>query len=120
MLNQVLGRDAADAPRAYEAGSAPEVRRLGEEALPALPSTYDDCDDLLAVAAREEQLAPMLELAHAERISRTAAHLVAVVEDAARSGFAQEEFSRASPAEARRAWQRRQRCLEERRRDLGR
>ncbi|WP_223735557.1 hypothetical protein [Streptomyces purpurogeneiscleroticus] len=56
MLNQIIGRDAADAPDAYEAASSPEVRRLGEEALPSLPSAYDDCDsfdDLLAVAARE-------------------------------------------------------------------
>lgn len=40
----------------------------------------------------------MLKLAHAEWIFRTAAHLVTVVEDASRSGFAEEEFSRISPA----------------------
>ncbi|WP_245241596.1 hypothetical protein [Streptomyces sp. NEAU-H3] len=51
--------------------------------------------DLLAVAAREERLAGLLELVRVERASCTVAHLVAVVEDAARSDLAQEGFLRA-------------------------
>lgn len=123
LLNSVLGRDAGGAPDGEGDGVAPGVRTLVEAELPALPSAYDDgdaFDDLMALAARGVELAPRLELAHAERISRVAAHLVSVVEGAAKSGFAQEGFARASLSEARRAWALWERCLGERRRDLGR
>ncbi|MCF2129247.1 hypothetical protein L1I79_22800 [Strepomyces sp. STD 3.1] len=72
------------------------VVRLTADDLPRLPSAYaeaDDYTDLLAVAGREFQLRPQLELAHAERIARMASHLVTVVEQVAAAGFADSRFA---------------------------
>jgi len=116
LLQYVLGRE--------EAGkrALPAVRRLAASDLPGLPSSYTDdagFDDLMAMAAREEELAPRLREVHAERLSKVAAHLVCVVEQAAAMGFADETFARESLQEARRAYQLWLQCLAERRRDLG-
>ncbi|MGA5411679.1 hypothetical protein ACPCSC_31030 [Streptomyces lavendulocolor] len=116
LLHRVLGREEA-AERAL-----PAVRRLTGADLPALPSAYADdagFDDLMAFAAREEELAPRLREAHAERLREVAAHLVHVVEQVAAVGFADEAFARESAHEARRAHALWVRCLAERRRDLG-
>ncbi|MGA5095953.1 hypothetical protein ACPCAC_01130 [Streptomyces lavendulocolor] len=116
LLHRVLGREEA-AERAL-----PAVRRLTGADLPALPSAYADeagFDDLMALAAREEELAPRLRAAHAERLREVAAHLVHVVEKVAAVGFADEAFARESAHEARRAHALWVRCLAERRRDLG-
>ncbi|ROQ35017.1 hypothetical protein EDD98_4071 [Streptomyces sp. PanSC19] len=116
LLHRVLGREEA-AERAL-----PAVRRLTGADLPALPSAYADdagFDDLMAFAAREEELAPRLREAHAERLREVAAHLVHVVEQVAAVGFADEAFAGESAHEARRAHELWVRCLAERRRDLG-
>ncbi|WP_435058575.1 hypothetical protein [Streptomyces sp. bgisy060] len=116
LLQRVLGREDP-APRAL-----PAVRRLAGADLPALPSSYADeagYDDLMAMAAREDELAPELQRAHAERLGTVAAHLVRVVEQAAAVGFADEVFAEESVREAHRAYELWARCLEERRRDLG-
>lgn len=117
LINRILGR-SEDKP-----GPPQQVKSFALELLPALPSSYDDGEeefsDLVAMAGREEELEPRLEEAHAERISQLAVHLVAVVERAAESGFADTEFSRESMQEARRACDLWQRCLSERQRDLG-
>ncbi|MGW4777639.1 hypothetical protein ACWEPA_13385 [Streptomyces filamentosus] len=116
LLHRVLGREEAT-ERAL-----PAVRRLTGADLPALPSAYADdagFDDLMALAAREEELAPRLRDAHAERLREVAAHLVHVVEQVAVVGFTDEAFPRESAHEARRAHALWVRCLAERRRDLG-
>ncbi|MFI1658588.1 hypothetical protein ACH4ZU_27350 [Streptomyces sp. NPDC020472] len=116
LLHRVLGREEA-AERAL-----PAVRRLTGADLPVLPSAYADdagFDDLMAIAEREEELAPRLREAHAERLREVAAHLVHVVEQVATVGFADEAFSGESLHEARRAHALWVRCLAERRRDLG-
>ncbi|MFE0701405.1 transposase [Streptomyces sp. NPDC058872] len=71
------------------------------------------------MAAREDELAPELRRAHAERLGTVAAHLVRVVEQAAAVGFADEVFAEGSVREAHQAYELWARCLEERRRDLG-
>ncbi|MGW0606662.1 hypothetical protein [Streptomyces sp. NPDC002640] len=116
LLHRVLGREETT-QRAL-----PAVRRLTGADLPALPSAYADeagFDDLMAFAAREEELAPRLREAHAERLREVAVHLVHVVEQVAAVGFADEAFARESAHEARRAHELWVRCLAERRRDLG-
>ncbi|MFC8533331.1 hypothetical protein ACFUJY_05150 [Streptomyces sp. NPDC057249] len=116
LLHRVLGREEAT-ERAL-----PAVRRLTGADLPALPSAYADdagFDDLMALAAREEELAPRLRDAHAERLREVAAHLVHVVEQVAVVGFTDEAFPRESAHEARRAHALWVRCLAERRRDFG-
>jgi hypothetical protein len=115
LMSGVLGRDV-------EMESVPSaVPHLTEADLPALPSAYreGEFDDLVAIATRETELAPHLEAAHQERVSRIAAHLVAVVRQAAASGFADEQLSREALREARHCFALWQRCLTERRRDLG-
>ncbi|WMX44497.1 hypothetical protein [Streptomyces roseicoloratus] len=116
LLHRVLGREEA-AER-----TLPVVRRLTGADLPGLPSAYADdagFDDLMALAAREEELAPRLRAAHAERLREVAAHLVRVVEQVAAVGFTDEVFARESVHEARRAHELWVRSLAERRRDLG-
>ncbi|MFI0165553.1 hypothetical protein [Streptomyces sp. NPDC017095] len=116
LLHRVLGQEEA-AKR-----TLPAVRRLAVPDLPGLPSSYTDeagFDDLMAMAAREEELAPRLREVHAERLRRVAAHLVRVVEQVAATGFADESFARESLQEARRAYELWLQCLAERRRDLG-
>ncbi|WP_157878594.1 hypothetical protein [Streptomyces chattanoogensis] len=116
LMNRILGRDADDE------GAPQAVVRLAEDDLPPLPSSYDDgeYDDLMAMADREAELAPRLEHAHRQRVSRVAAHLVNVVQGVARTGFADERFARDALHEARRCYELWRRCLAERRRDLGR
>ncbi|MFK0256002.1 hypothetical protein [Streptomyces sp. NPDC090445] len=117
LLNRILDLEdtAGDTP--------PAVRSLTWLDLPALPSAYGDeeapLDNLLAFAARGEELQPRLREAHRARTEQVAAHLVGVVRQAAEAGFADEGFARASLHEARRAYALWLRCLEERRRDLG-
>ncbi|MFH8409840.1 hypothetical protein ACH4FX_34435 [Streptomyces sp. NPDC018019] len=116
LLHRVLGQEEA-AKRAL-----PAVCRLAASDLPSLPSSYTDdagFDDLMAMAAREEELAPRLREVHAERLRRVAAHLVRVVEQAAARGFADEAFARETLQEAHRAYELWLHCLAERRRDLG-
>ncbi|MBB5105001.1 hypothetical protein [Streptomyces spectabilis] len=116
LLHRVLGREAP-AKRAL-----PAVRHLAASDLPDLPSSYADeagFEDLMAMAAREEELAPQLRKAHAERLDEVAAHLVRVVEQAAAVGFADEDFARESVREARHAYRLWLQCLAERRRDFG-
>ncbi|MFJ9647461.1 hypothetical protein [Streptomyces sp. NPDC101206] len=117
LLNRILGVEDT-------AGGTPStVRSLNWQDLPALPSAYGDeeapLDNLLAFAARGEELQPRLREAHRARIEQVAAHLVDVVRQAAEAGFADEGFARASLHEARQAYALWLRCLEERRRDLG-
>ncbi|MBM7057824.1 hypothetical protein [Streptomyces durocortorensis] len=116
LLHRVLGREAS-AKRAL-----PGVRHLSGADLPYLPSSYQDeqgFDDLVAMAAREDELAPRLREAHAERLDKVAAHLVRVVEQAAAVGFADEVFAQESVREARHAYELWVQCLKERGRDLG-
>jgi hypothetical protein len=116
LLNRVLGREDRDA------STPAAVVHLTADDLPKLPSAYaeaDDYTDLLAVAGREEQLRPQLRLVHTERLTRVASHLVTVVEQVASAGFADKQFAGASLREARHAYELWQRCLAERRRDLG-
>ncbi|MGW4159209.1 hypothetical protein [Streptomyces sp. NPDC004788] len=116
LLHRVLGREEA-AER-----DLPAVCRLAGSDLPGLPSSYTDeagFDDLMAMAAREEELAPRLREVHAERLRRVAAHLVRVVEEVAAMCFADEAFAQESVDEARRAHELWLQCLAERRRDLG-
>lgn len=116
LLNRVL--DKEDRDTFTPAG----VAHLTAADLPRLPSAYaepDDYKDLLAVAGREEQLRPQLKLVHADRIARTASHLVTVVERVAAAGFIDRRFATESLSEARRAYGLWERCLAERRRDLG-
>ncbi len=116
LLHRVLGREETT-ERAL-----PAVRRLTGADLPALPSAYADdagFDDLMALAAREEELAPRLREAHADRLREVAAHLVHVVEQVAAVGFTDEAFAGESVQEARRAHALWGRCLAECRRDLG-
>lgn len=115
LLNRVLGRE----DRGILTASA--VVHLTVDDLPKLPSAYaepDDYTDLLAVAGREEQLRPELKRVHAERIARVAAHLVAVVEQAAATGFADRRFAGDSLREAQHAFTLWRRCVAESRRDL--
>ncbi|MFE9562878.1 hypothetical protein ACFYM0_17440 [Streptomyces sp. NPDC006487] len=115
LLNRLLGREE-------EVGQTPPaVPRLTDVDLPDLPSAYRDeagFEDLMAMAAREEELAPRLRDAHAERLDGVAAHLVSVVRQAAAAGFAERAFAVESVAEARRAYELWLQCLAERRRDL--
>jgi hypothetical protein len=115
LLNRVLGKEDRDA-------STPSVVvRLTADDLPKLPSAYAEADeytDLLAVAGREEQLRPQLELVHAERIVRVATHLVTVVEQVAAAGFADSRFAGESLLETQRSYALWQTCLAESRRDL--
>ncbi len=115
LLNRVLGREDRDS-------SAPVgVAHLIVTGLPSLPSAYaepDDFTDLLAVAGREEQLRPQLKLVHADRIARAAAHLVAVVDRVAATGFIDRQFTAESLGEAEHAYGLWKACLAERRRDL--
>ncbi|MFE3861733.1 hypothetical protein ACFXPT_15015 [Streptomyces goshikiensis] len=100
----------------------PTVRRLSASELPSLPSAYRDDDgfeDLMAMAAREEELAPRLQEAHAARLAVVSEHLVHVVRQAAASGFANEAFATDSVHEARQAYELWLQCLAERKRDLG-
>ncbi|MEU1803018.1 hypothetical protein [Streptomyces sp. NPDC019937] len=116
LMNRALGRDEA----AEWAGEG--VARLTVGELPVVPSLYDDDTDyadLMAMAGREEELKPRLRAVHDERIGRVATHLVAVVRQAAKSGFAHGEFARESLREAGRAYGLWGRCLAERKRDLG-
>ncbi|MFG3509165.1 hypothetical protein ACGF5F_27095 [Streptomyces sp. NPDC047821] len=119
LLHRILGREAA----AEDGAPAAVVPRLDETGLPELPSAYGDeaeYDDLLAMADRGAELAPGLELAHRERLAVVAAHLVTLVRQAARTGFADEGFAEAALREARAAHALWLRCLEQRRRDVGR
>ncbi|MFE1550718.1 hypothetical protein [Streptomyces sp. NPDC058718] len=116
LLNRILGREEP-AKRAL-----PAVRHLAGADLPELPSSYSDeagFDDFVAMAAREQELAPQLRETHAKRLGEVAAHLVRVVEHAAAVGFADEAFARESVREARQAHRLWQRCLAERTRQLG-
>ncbi|MFF3540917.1 hypothetical protein ACFYXD_03580 [Streptomyces platensis] len=121
LLNRVLGRDSGAGAKD---DSGVEVPRLVEAALPAIPSAdrdEGDYDDFLAMAAdREAELVPKLAAAHGVRVRQVAAHLIAVVQGAAKTGFADEQFARASLAEARAAHALWRRCLAKRRRDIGR
>lgn len=84
LLNRLLGREEELGRR------SPTVRRLSSFELPGLPSAYRDetgFEDLMAMAAREEELAPRLRDAHAERLGQAADHLVCVVRQAADAGF---------------------------------
>ncbi|MFD8538983.1 hypothetical protein [Streptomyces rubrogriseus] len=115
LLNRVLGKEERDA------FTPAVVVRLTADDLPRLPSAYaeaDDYTDLLAVAGREEQLRPQLELAHAKRIVRVASHLVTVVEQVAAEGFADSRFAAESLLEAQRSHALWRTCLAESRRDL--
>jgi hypothetical protein len=115
LLNRVLGKEERDA------FTPAVVVRLTADDLPKLPSAYaeaDDYTDLLAVAGREEQLRPQLELVHAERIVRVASHLVTVVEQVAAAGFADSRFAGESLLEAQRSYALWRTCLAESRRDL--
>jgi len=117
LLNHVLGREDRDAR------TPATVVRLTAAGLPPLPSAYaedDDYTDLIAMAGREEQLRPRLEQAHARRIGLVAVHLVAVVELAAATGFAEERSAGEALREAWSSYELWQRCLAERYRDLGR
>ncbi|MFH8656291.1 hypothetical protein [Streptomyces afghaniensis] len=119
LLNRILGREAA----AEDDASPAEVSRLRETDLRGVPSTYGDdaeYDDLLAIADRGAELAPQLEEAHRERLSAVADHLVTVVQRAARTGFADEQFAQKSLREAWAAHALWVRCLEQRQHDLGR
>lgn len=119
LLNRVLGRETVvedDVPAA-------KVPVLHEAQLPKVPSVYGDeaeYADLLGVAGRGEELAPRRELAHRERLSDVAAHVVALVQEVAKTGFADARFAHASLREAHTAHALWLRCLEQRRRDLGR
>jgi hypothetical protein len=119
LLNRILGREAA-----VEDDTPPtDVSRLREIDLRAVPSTYGDdaeYDDLLAIADRGAELAPQLEKAHRERVSAVAEHLVTVVQQAAKTGFADERFAQESLREARAAHALWLRCLDQRQHDLGR
>ncbi|MFD9478327.1 MULTISPECIES: hypothetical protein [Streptomyces] len=115
LLNRLLGRDEEIAQR------PPTTRHLSSADLPGLPSAYRDetgFEDLMAVAARGEELAPRLRNAHAERLGKVADHLVGVVREAAAAGFAERGFAVESVHEARRAYELWLQCLAERRRDL--
>ncbi|KPH98273.1 hypothetical protein OV450_0913 [Actinobacteria bacterium OV450] len=116
LLNRLLALEQEVGP------PPPTVGRLSSSELPSLPSAYADVDgfaDLMAVAARGEELAPQLRNAHADRIARVADHLVEVVRQAAVPGFAEEAFAAESVREARRAYELWLQCLAERKRDLG-
>lgn len=119
LLNGILGRDTAvedDVPTA-------EVPSLREADLPQVPSAYGDeaeYADLMEMADRGAELAPGREPAHRQRLSDVAAHLVTVVQQVAKTGFADKGFAQASLQEARAAHGLWLRCLEQRRRDLGR
>ncbi|WP_327332217.1 hypothetical protein [Streptomyces anulatus] len=115
LLNRLLGREEELGRR------SPTVRRLSSFELPGLPSAYRDetgFEDLMAMAAREEELAPRLRDAHAERLGQAADHLVCVVRQAADAGFAEATFAVESIQEARQAYELWLHCLAERRRDL--
>ncbi|MFG3122967.1 hypothetical protein ACGFYO_13250 [Streptomyces sp. NPDC048201] len=118
LLNRILGRETAvedDMPSA-------EVPLLRESDLRGLPSTYGEdaeYDDLLAMADRGAELAPQLEQAHKERLSAVTEHLVAVVHQVAKTGFAEERFTRASLREARLAHVLWLRCLAQRQQSIG-
>ncbi|MFJ3170790.1 hypothetical protein ACIPJK_08385 [Streptomyces roseus] len=116
LLNRLLGREE-------EFGQRPlAVRHLSSADLPGLPSAYTDetgFEDLMAVAARGEELAPRLRDAHAERLDKVADHVVRVVREAAAAGFAERGFAVESVREARQAYELWLRCLAERNRDLG-
>ncbi|MFE1873720.1 hypothetical protein ACFW9N_22995 [Streptomyces sp. NPDC059496] len=116
LLNRLLALEEEAGP------TPPTVRRLSSSELPSLPSAYADDDgfaDLMAVAARGEELAPQLRHAHADRLARVADHLVGVVRQAAVTGFAEEAFAVESVREARRSYELWLQCLAERKRDLG-
>ncbi|RSS58001.1 hypothetical protein EF912_12230 [Streptomyces sp. WAC07061] len=116
LLNRLLALEQEVGP------TPPTVGRLSSSELPSLPSAYADDDgfaDLMAVAARGEELAPQLRNAHADRLARVADHLVEVVRQAAVTGFAEEAFAEESVREARRAYELWLQCLAERKRDLG-
>ncbi|MER5575676.1 hypothetical protein [Streptomyces massasporeus] len=119
LLNRILGREAA-----LEDDTPPtDVSRLREIDLRSVPSTYGDdaeYEDLLAMADRGAELAPQLQKAHRERVSAVAEHLVTVVQQAARTGFADERFAQESLREARAAHALWLRCLDQRQHDLGR
>lgn len=100
----------------------PTVQRLSASELPGLPSVYRDDDgfeDLMAMAAREEELAPRLQEAHATRMATVSGHLVHVVRQAVASGFADEAFATDSVYEARQTYALWLQCRAERKRDLG-
>ncbi|WP_405581664.1 hypothetical protein [Streptomyces sp. NBC_01092] len=115
LLNRLLGRDESDILERTP------VARLTAAELPEIPSSYGDgaYADLMAMADREAELAPRLAAAHAERITRVRTHLVAVVRQAVRTGFADAAFTRESVEEAHGAFELWQRCLRERHRSLG-
>ncbi|MFJ4863708.1 hypothetical protein [Streptomyces sp. NPDC088748] len=116
LLNRILGREDEARQR------TPAVRRLLPAELPDLPSAYADetgFEDLIAVAARGEELAPQLREAHAERLGTVTDHLVRVVRECAAAGFAEPGYSIESVHEARRAHALWLQCIAERRRDLG-
>ncbi|MGW3559431.1 hypothetical protein ACWDNT_18995 [Streptomyces sp. NPDC000963] len=118
LLNRILDRETTVEDDASPVG----VPRLREADLPGVPSAYDDdaeYDDLLAVANRGTELTPQLEKAHRERLSAVAEHLVAVVQRAARTGFADERFAQESIQEAKAAYALWLQCLRRRRHDLG-
>ncbi|MEU8760026.1 hypothetical protein [Streptomyces sp. NPDC048659] len=116
VLNRVLGREEADEHRPGP------VTRLTRDELPELPSAYradEEFDDLMGFAAREEELKPRLRAAHAQRLRQVADHLTDIVEQASRTGFAEEQSARASVEEAGRSYDLWLQCLTERHRDLG-
>ncbi|MFD5410288.1 hypothetical protein [Streptomyces nojiriensis] len=116
LLNHLLGRQEEIEQRPQA------VCHLTSADLPGLPSAYTDetgFEDLIAVAARGEELAPRLRDAHAERLDKVADHVVHVVREAAAAGFAERGFAVESIHEARRACELWLQCLAERRRDLG-
>ncbi|MFI1352449.1 hypothetical protein ACH4TV_02480 [Streptomyces sp. NPDC020898] len=118
LLNRILDRESA----VEDDASPADVSRLRETDLRVVPSTYgDDAEyvDLLAMANRGTELAPQLEEAHRERLSAVAEHLVAVVQRAAKTGFADERFAQEALREARAAHALWLRCLEQRQHDLG-
>ncbi|MFF3556085.1 hypothetical protein ACFYXL_22070 [Streptomyces tsukubensis] len=116
LLNRLLGHEEVTAL------VSPPVTRITKEELPALPSAYRDeagFEDLMAMAAREDELAPRLRAAHAERIRVVSTHLVRVIRTAAEAGFSDEQSAHDAVDETRRAYELWLECLSERKRDLG-
>ncbi|OKI08110.1 hypothetical protein A6A06_35260 [Streptomyces sp. CB02923] len=114
LMNRVLGREDQDTPMAG-------AGRLTMGTLPARPSFFgenDSAEDLFAIAMDREQQKPRLKHVHAQRIDHVATHLVAVVTQAAATGFADERAASESLDEARLAFDLWQTCLAERDQDL--
>ncbi|TKA11987.1 hypothetical protein [Actinacidiphila oryziradicis] len=70
--------------------------------------------------AVQDRTAAQRAAIHAERIERVSAHLVGAVENLAYASFRDEVFARETLAEVQRAYGLWRRCVEERRKDLGR